>query len=260
MEKEPGRDCGASGSETRGTGRRGGISGRLGAIPKVLDSSESSTWRGSLDSMPYSSRGMNTGSRFRRSDRLGQAPTFLLHQQQINHGVLNFENLSKLTSDKIEPSEIIRCLGNPENDLASFLKENSRNVEYLELIIVALGEFCKKNGVSQFTESFVSIVKLLGEEKIFAQIPSVILNIPNSRATNFPTGPTRLKRLINAIYHLATEILVMMPAYGCEFLGQNFFTDLLSFEMIPSIRNLNVSEAFHELKDAIPLLEVKPTW
>ena len=252
MDKRPGRGRGAAGSGPRGTGgQRGGISGRLGAIPKVYELSDTQKWRESPYSRPYSTRGMN--GRFRGSERPGQTRN---QKQHINHRILNFEILVKLASDKIEPSEIIRCLGNPENDLASFLEENWRNVEYLELIIVALGEFCKKDGVSQFTESFVNIVKMLAQQKIFAQITSIIINIPTSCASNLPTRQTRLKRLINAIYHIATEILVMMPASGCEFLGQNFFTDLLSLEMMPSIKNLNVPDAFNILQEGIPLLEV----
>ena len=247
MEKRPGRYRGALGSGTRGSGGRGGIWDRLGAIPKECGSSSNQRWKESPYSRPNSSRGMMS------SDRIGQTQN---RKQQINHRTFNLEVLVKLASDKIEPSEIIRYLGDPKNDLASFLKENWRNAEHLELIIVAMGEFCKKNGVSQFTESFVNIVKMLAEQKIFAQITSIIINIPTSCASNLPDRPTRLKRLINAIYHLVTEILVMMPAYGCEFLGQNFFTDLIALEMMPSIKNLNVPDAFNILQEGFPLLEV----
>lgn len=233
----------------------GAIRGRLGAIPKVYESSNQNRRGGSPYATLHTPRGTNgQNGGFDRSKQMQNS--FPERRQFINHRVLNFEILTKLANDKVEPSEVIRCLGDSENDLASFLMENWRNPEYLELIIVALGGFCKKSGTSQFTESFVTVVKILANQKVFAQIPLVIINIPTSQAKNLPTRETRLRRLTTAIFHLATEILVMMPAYGCEFLGQNFFTDLLSLETMPSIKSLNVSDAFLELKDGIPLLEV----
>ncbi len=244
------RDRSSAGS--RGTGRVG--SGRLGAIPRVVDvdSSSSYRWRGGTPS--------STSNAFQRgSGQRAPRPTqhFVTQRQQTNHQKLNFEILVKLANDNVEPSEIIRCFLNPENDLPSFVMENLGNAEYLELILVALGRFCEKNGTAQFTESFVSVVKILADKKVFAQIVPVIINVPISRTTNMQTKEARLKRLTTAIFHLATEILVMMPAFGCHCLGQNFFADLISLKFMPSVQNLNASDAFAVFENGIPLLEVR---
>lgn len=136
---------------------------------------------------------------------------------------LDLQSLLKLTNDEIEPSEIIRCLS---KNLATELEMNLGNPEYLELILVAMGTFCKKNGPSQFTEGFAAIVNILANQKVFAQIITILMNIPTSRAQNLPAKEERLKRLTTAIYHLVTEILVMMPTFGC-----NWFMDRISSQI-----------------------------
>jgi hypothetical protein len=169
---------------------------------------------------------------------------------------LDFQYLVRLAGDNVEPSEVIRCLGDPENDLGKQLEENLVNVEYLELIIVALGLFCKKNGTSQFSESFVAVVKILAAQNIFPHITTMIINIPISRAANLPAKEERLKRLITAVFHLATEILVMMPALACQCLGQHFFTDIISLKAMPTIKNLSTADAFDIFEDGIQQLQV----
>lgn len=246
------RDRSSAGA--RGTGRVG--SGRLGAIPRAfdVDSSSSYRWRGGTPSSTPHAFQRGSGQRTPRPS----TPHFVHHQrQQTNHRKLNFEILVKLANENVEPSEIIRCFLNPDNDLPSFVKENLGNAEYLELILVALGQFCEKNGTAQFTESFVSVVKILADKKVFAQIVPVIINVPISRTTSTQTKEVRLKRLTTAIFHLATEILVMMPAFGCHSLGQNFFADLISLKFMPSVQNLNASDAFAVFENGIPLLEVR---
>jgi hypothetical protein len=160
----------------------------------------------------------------------------------------------RLTSEDVEPSEVIRCL--EDDDLAQHLKENLGNVEYLELLIVALGGFCKKNGTSQFRESFVSIVKILAAQNVFPHVTSIIINIPISRAVNLPGKEERLKRLTAAVFYLTTEILVMMPNLGCQCLGQNFFVDIISLKDMPSIKNLNANDAFDIFEEGIIQLQV----
>jgi hypothetical protein len=160
----------------------------------------------------------------------------------------------RLASENVEPSEVIRCL--EDDDLAQHLKENLGNVEYLELLIVALGGFCKKNGTSQFRESFVSIVKILAAQNVLQQVTSIIINIPISRAVNLPGKEERLNRLTTAVFYLTTEILVMMPNLGCQCLGQNFFVDILSLKDMPSIKNLNVNDAFDIFEEGILQLQV----
>jgi hypothetical protein len=127
----------------------------------------------------------------------------------------------------------------------------------LELVIVAIGGFCKNNGTSQFSESFVSVVKILAAQNIFKHIISIIVNIPISHATNLPMKEERLKRLTTAVFHLATEILVLMPAFSCQCLGQHFFIDIISMKNMPSIQNLNVADAFDVFEAGIQQLQVK---
>lgn len=235
------RGRGSTGVKPVGSGRI-----LIDAIPKTYESPSRGTWRGASSTVhPY--RGGVRG--FHASSSSPQ-------QRQGNHRRLDFAYILKLTSDNVQPSEVIRCLGDPENDLALHLQENLSNIDYLELIIVALGQFCKKNGSSQFTNGFVTVVKILSAQKIFAHVPSMIINIPMSRAWNLPAKEERLKRLTTAIFHLATEMLVLTPALACHSLGQNFFSDIISLKIMPSIRNLNVTDAFDVLEGGIQLLEV----
>jgi hypothetical protein len=253
-----GRGRGSTGANRVGSGRSSSRpyqagSGRLGAIPKTdAWSSSQTTWR----ERPYSSsansfRGINRG-------RFGPGPNFSQHQSQPRQSnyirQLDFQYLVRLTSEDVEPSEVIRCL--EDDDLAQHLKENLGNVEYLELLIVALGGFCKKNGTSQFRESFVSIVKILAAQNVFPHVTSIIINIPISRAVNLPGKEERLKRLTAAVFYLTTEILVMMPNLGCQCLGQNFFVDIISLKDMPSIKNLNANDAFDIFEEGIIQLQV----
>ncbi|KAI9558322.1 hypothetical protein GHT06_015075 [Daphnia sinensis] len=238
-----------------GAGHGGSTSGKqvgsgrllLGAILKNHESSTTETWRRAPSTVHQPVNG-NRGRGFHVANSMPR-------QRQGSHRRLDFEYIMKLASDNAEPSEVIRCLGDPENDLGLQLQENLNNVEYLELIIVALGGFCKKNGASQFTDSFVTVVKILAAQKIFTYVISMIINIPMSRARHLPPKEERLKRLTTAIFHLATEMLVLTPALGCHALGENFFTDIISLKFMPSIKNLNVTDAFDVLESGIQQLQ-----
>ena len=166
---------------------------------------------------------------------------------------MDLQNLLKLTNETTEPSEIIRSL---EDDLASHLKKNSSNADYLELLLIALGVFCKKNGTSQFTDSFVNVVKILAAQQFFSQITFIVISIPKSRATNFPPKEERLKSLITSISYLSTEMLVKMPAFACNYLGENFFIDIISLKDMPSIKSLNIADVFNVLDNGSQLLQV----
>jgi hypothetical protein len=241
---------GPSGTNPTGSGRgswgayRGDSSGRLGAIPKTSASSSQLTWRerpsSSTTNQPFRGTSRGRGNGLNLSQHPRQAP------RQANHRRLDFQYLVKLASENVEPSVVIRCLGDPENDFAQHLKENLGNFDYLEHVIVALGGFCKKNGTSQFSESFVSVVRILEAQNIFQHISSIIINIPVSRVANLPVAKEeRLKRLTTAVFHLATEMLVMMPAFSCQCLGQHFLTNIIALQAMPSIKALNVVDAFN---------------
>lgn len=242
---------GPSGANPTGSGRgssgayQGDSSGRLGAIPKTSASSSQPTWRerpssSTATNQPFRGTSRGRGFGLNLSQHPRQTP------RQANHRRLDFQYLVKLASENVEPSVVIRCLGDPENDLAQHLKENLGNFDYLELVIVALGVFCKKNGTSQFSESFVSVVRILEAQNIFQHISSIIINIPVSRVANLSVAKEeRLKRLTTAVFHLATEMLVMMPAFSCQCLGQHFFTNIIALQAMPSIKALNVVDAFN---------------
>jgi hypothetical protein len=237
----------------------GSSAGRLGKIAKTsfkAFKASSSIWKKRHPSSLTGDRSFRGISRGRGYHHGSKFTSYLSQPRQASHRSLDFQYLMRLASDNVEPSEVIRCIADPENDLGQHLKENMGNIEYLELIIVALGLFCKKNGTSQFSESFVVVVKILAAQNIFSHITSMIINVPISRASDLPAKEERLKRLTTAIFHLATEILVKMPALACQCLGEHFFTDIISLKAMPSVKNLNAADAFDIFEDGIQQLQV----
>ena len=238
----------------RGRGRGYSWRGRKtdvgsGALPK-RDGSSSSSWR-----EPTASFSMLKSEGRRGGHQPSQhAPKYRTYEEPNQRKfVLDLQNLLKLTNETTEPSEIIRSL---EDDLASHLKKNSSNADYLELLLIALGVFCKKNGTSQFTDSFVNVVKILAAQQFFSQITFIVISIPKSRATNFPPKEERLKSLITSISYLSTEMLVKMPAFACNYLGENFFIDIISLKDMPSIKSLNNDDVFNVLDNGSRKLKV----
>ena len=170
---------------------------------------------------------------------------------------LDFIGLQKLAEDSTEPAVVVRRFNSEEYGLGALLDEHKTDLDYLEFIFVVLGNFCRKNGSTQFTEGFVEIVRTLGEREIFQQIASVVMHLPNSRAKTSTTKTERLKLLISGLYHLSVETLVLMPSFACTFLGRNFYQDLLILKDMPSIKALNLKEPiFDVLLEGVPRLEV----
>lgn len=169
---------------------------------------------------------------------------------------LTLENLIKLIDDRVEPSEIFRSIIDPDNVLTNNLKENLNNFDYLETVLVVIGRFCAKNGASLFADGFVTVVKTLADQNVFAQSSSIIIHIPMSSSSVLPSKEQRLKRLTSAICSIVTEVLVVMPSFGCGCFGRNFLSDILYLEAIPSVKMLNLSGVFDEVEDCIHLLEV----
>ena len=130
---------------------------------------------------------------------------------------LDLHQLTRLAEPNKEPSEIIRLFNNSEEGLNSVLLDNPNDFERLELILLALGGFCKENGATQFSGGFVSIVHVLAKHRVFSQVTGIIIQISVSPRLS-SEKEDRLRRLISAVYHLATEMIVMVPAFACNFL------------------------------------------
>ena len=64
---------------------------------------------------------------------------------------LNFTELLKLADEKTQPDEIARRLGN-NLQLTQLLQDHQLETDYLELVLVIIGSFCRMNGVTQFNE------------------------------------------------------------------------------------------------------------
>ena len=167
--------------------------------------------------------------------------------------VLNFTILSKLANPDAEASDIARKF-TEKNAFAEFI--DSASPDCLELVIVALGQFCEKNGPTIFHNAFIKIVTALGEKNIFAQIPNLIMQLPRSRAANLGSKEDRLARLITSIARLITEMLTVAPAFSCNVLGKDFAEDVYAMSNIPSVRNLTTSNIFDALLDVKVSLKV----
>ena len=175
------------------------------------------------------------------------------------HSVLNFTSLKMLLEETVEPSKIIRKLTDRDGGLQKLLKDHPNHWDLLELVLIALGDFCAKNGVASFNSDFIAVVQILDQHKVFRNICNIVIQIGTASAfscSNMPSKEERMKRLIKGILHLGVEMLVLMPAFSCNALGQNFFTDIYGLKDIPSVKALNQTEAFELLKEGCNRLEV----
>ncbi len=172
----------------------------------------------------------------------------------MSKGSLDLHLLLTLSAENIEPAEIIRHLGSAEV-LNLALAEHQNDFDYLELILLALGNFCKKNGPTQFYSEFDTIVLVLVKPRILSQVTAIVVQTSMSREMTLQKED-RLKRLICAVYHLASEMIVMLPAVACNFLGEDFFTDIISLKEMPSIQKLNITATFDTLLPGVECLKV----
>ena len=178
------------------------------------------------------------------------------------HRPLDLFGLQKLAEDSTEPADVIRKFNSRDNGLGALLDYHKADFDCLEFVFVALGNFCRKNGPTQFTEGFVEIVRVLGERQVFQQVASVVMHLPNSRcliprAKISAKKSERLKQLITGVYHLSVETLVLMPSFACTFLGRNFYQDLLILKEMTSIKALDLEQnVFDVLLEGVPRLEV----
>jgi len=71
--------------------------------------------------------------------------------------------LKKFAEENAEPSDIVKKFTEEDTGLKQFLKENSNKQDYcdsIELVLLVLGGFCQKNGVTEFGHGFIRIVKV----------------------------------------------------------------------------------------------------
>lgn len=156
---------------------------------------------------------------------------------------LNFSGVQKLIEGDAQPEIIARKFAETDTGLKQFLENNSANWDAVELVLVAIGHFCEKKGVVLFHNTFIKIVQMLAEENVFSNLNSVILNIPKSRCNLGPKNE-RFRKLIKSLNYLTTEMLTVMPALTCDYLGEKFVEDICALKNIPSIRDTNVDDVF----------------
>lgn len=186
--------------------------------------------------------------------RFNKHPFSVKGNQSRKIAGLDISNLLRLADEYAKPAETIHAI---IEGLDELLQNHTHNYQYLELLLVALGNFCKSNGCTQFTDGFVVVIQSLSNKKIFAAVPSIFLNIPTTRCpANKFSEKERIERFLQAVFHVTTELLVIMPSFGSHFLGQNFFIDLMAMKHFPSIRDLKVEHLFSVLEPANALLQV----
>ena len=194
-------------------------------------------------------------SRGRGEGREIQAPTPMA-RGKFQQRPIYFGLLMKLAGETTDLPTIVQKLGQSDGGLRKLIEDHSSDSDILELVLVVIGNFCKENGAALFANAFITMMQTLGEKDIFRQISSVIMRIPNSRSTNLPSKNERLKKLLTSVYYLTSELIVMMPAFACNFLGEDFFVELKSLENIYSVKALNVGSSFEILEEGIVRLKV----
>jgi hypothetical protein len=166
------------------------------------------------------------------------------HRPRRNYP-LRFSDVLKWIVEDAEPETIAHKFTETNTGLKQFLEHNSASWEAIELVLVVIGNFCEKNGTVLFQHAFIKIVHILADERVFSHLTSVILNIPKSRCTNLGLKNDRFSQLIKSLTYLTTEMLTVMPALTCDYLGEKFFEDTYALKNIPSIRDMNVDDVFN---------------
>lgn len=179
------------------------------------------------------------------------------HGRSYQTHPLEFGNVKKMAETSVDLAVIVRKLTEEEHGLKKLLRDNHGNWDLIELVLVVLGSFCERNGPASFPQGFIQMVNILAEGEVFREIPSIILQLPRSRANNLGTPQDRLKRLVHSVSSFITEMLVLAPAFACNCLGQDFFEDLMSLKDVPSIRALNRTDVFQCFQEVNTLHKVK---
>jgi hypothetical protein len=169
------------------------------------------------------------------------------NKQPFKHFPLNFTEVLKMITDN-DPGLVVQKFAEESTGFGQFLKSNPANWEIVELILAVIGNFCFNKGPVLFHNAFIKIVQILGDNAVFKNLESVILNIPKSRSSNLGSKEERLTRLIRSISYLTTEMMTVMPALTCDYLGERFFEDVCALQTMPSFRDFNVNDAFDSLE------------
>ena len=82
----------------------------------------------------------------------------------FQHHPLNFGTLKRLAEDSTETSEIVKRFTEEDYGLKKLLQQEKTKNDILELVLVVIGKFCKKNGVSSFSNAFTKMMYILAEE------------------------------------------------------------------------------------------------
>ncbi|XP_046634505.1 uncharacterized protein LOC124313736 [Daphnia pulicaria] len=151
------------------------------------------------------------------------------NKQPFKHFPLNFTEVLKMITDN-DPGLVVQKFAEESTGLGQFLKSNPANWEIVSIDPSSDWEL------------------LLQQRALFKNLESVILNIPKSRSSNLGSKEERLTRLIRSISYLTTEMMTVMPALTCDYLGERFFEDVCALQTMPSFRDFNVNDAFDSLE------------
>ena len=153
---------------------------------------------------------------------------------------------------------IVNKFGESNLRLKKLIEDNLSNLDVLELILVIIGNFCSRNGTELFSNFFIEMIQVLGEKKILqsSKIFEIVLHIPTSKSFNIGAKEDRLRNLLTSVYHLTTEVVVMMPTYACNLLGENFFLDMKSLGNVPSMKVLKADSSFEMFDEGIQRFKV----
>ena len=164
------------------------------------------------------------------------------------HFPLNFTVLLKMIKENADPNLVVQKFAEESTGLGQFIENNPANWEIAELALSIIGNFCFNKGPVLFHNAFIIIVQILADNSVFKNLESVVLHIPKSLSANLGSKEERLTRLIRSISYLTTEMLTVMPALTCDYLGEKFFENICALKTMPSVRELNVGDAFDALE------------
>ena len=169
---------------------------------------------------------------------------------------LQFNTLLELSKETTTPIEVVEKIGASGGRLKELIEDNQTNVDVLELVLVMIGHFCKNNGRTLFSSAFANMVQILGEGNMFAQIFHIVMQIPRSRSKNLPSAEDRINALLTSVNHLTLDILIMMPAFACNALGEDFFLTMKSLKDVHPLNNMNLDFSFQSFDEGNRRLKV----
>ena len=76
------------------------------------------------------------------------------------HFPITPNQLKRFTGENVDLSDIVKKFTEEDTGLKKFLEENLTNINCIELVLLAVGNFCNKNGVAEFRNGFIRIVKV----------------------------------------------------------------------------------------------------